>query len=80
MSYYRRSSNSDGSSAVSCGCYLLIFAFNVLVGTWSVNYLLMQLLGKTIPVIGAILIALFAAEVTVPVAIIVWLLKAFGVM
>jgi hypothetical protein len=40
----------------------------------------MQLLGKTIPVIGAILIALFAAEVTVPVAIIVWLLKAFGVM
>jgi hypothetical protein len=45
-----------------------------------VNYLLVEFLGKTIPTIGALLIGLIAGEVTIPSAIVVRILKTFGVM
>jgi hypothetical protein len=64
----------------TCGCYLLVFVFNVLVGGWSVSYLITTFLDKTIPFWGAMLIGLFTAEISVPVACVVWLLKLFGVM
>jgi len=63
-----------------CVFWVLFFLFNLFVGAWSVNYVLFAFLGKTLPFLGAMLIGLFAAEVSVPVAIVVWLLKAFGVM
>ncbi len=71
---------SDKRANVQCGCMLLILVFNVFVGTWSVNYLLMEFLGKTIPIIGAFLIALVAGEFTAPVAIVIAVLKYFHVM
>lgn len=68
---------SAGTTLVNCGCLLI---FNLLIGGWSVNYLLDAFLGKTIPFIGAALIGLVAGEVSVPVAIVVWLLRLFNVM
>jgi hypothetical protein len=79
MSYRYRSSSSD-TGGLSCGCTILIVIVNLIVGTWSVNYLLLEFLGKTIPTIAALLIGLVAGEVTIPSAIVVWILKTFGVM
>lgn len=69
-----------GDGVIKCGCWLVLMAFNVTVGAWSVNYLLQFFMDKTIPFIGAALIGLFSAQLTVPVAIIVWLLQLFGVL
>jgi hypothetical protein len=71
------SDKGAGETLVSCGCFLI---FNLAIGGISVNYLLDYFLGKTIPFLGAALIGLFAAELSVPVAIVVWLLRAFGVL
>lgn len=71
---------SNNDSSATCGCWILVLVFNVLIGGWSVNYLLDFFLQKTIPFIGAALIGLVAGEVSVPVAIIVAILRFFGVM
>ncbi len=76
----RSSSSSDANFIANCGCIILILLVNFIVGTWSVNYLLLEFAGKTIPTIGAFVIGLFAGEITVPAAIIVWILKAFGAL
>jgi hypothetical protein len=73
-----RSYNGDGGG-VSLGCFFSILLFNLILGGWSVSFLLTTLVAKTIPFWGACIIGLFAGEVTVPVAVIVWLLKSFGV-
>ena len=63
----------------SCGCLIIILVVNALLGAWSVNVLL-ALFDKTIPLIGAILIGLVAGEITIPLAVIVAILQAFGVL
>jgi hypothetical protein len=70
----------DAEDVGKCGCYLVILLFNMIVGAWSVNYLLLEFLGRMIPFWGAALIGVFAGEISISVAIVVWLLKAFGVM
>ena len=81
--YYRKKENKmhEGTkdAGFGVGCFLLVIAANITVGTWSVIYLL-EALGKHIAVGWALLIAFFVAEITVPVAIVVWLLKAAGVL
>ena len=72
--------NDDTSIGLQCGCGILILIINIIIGTWSVNYLLLTLAGKTIPLIGAILIGMVAGELTIPAAIVVWLLKFFSIM
>lgn len=69
---------SEAAMTGSCGCAIVIF--NLFIGGWSVNYLLGFFLDKSIPFIGAALIGLFAGEVSVPVAIVIWLLVAFGIL
>jgi hypothetical protein len=58
---------------------IVILVVNALLGAWSVNVLL-GLFDKVIPLIGAILIGLVAGEITIPLAIIVAILQAFGVL
>lgn len=65
-------------SKLTCGCYLLILTINLFLGAWSVNFLL-GLIGKHIAFIYALLIGIVGGECTIPLAIIVWLLKAAGV-
>ena len=72
--------NENNDGLWQCGCLALIVGFNIWIGGWSVNYLLGFFLEKTIPWIGAALIGLFAGEVSVPVAVIVAVLKWFRVL
>ena len=62
-----------------CGCAALVLICNFFIGGWSVGYLLSAFLSKTIPFWGSCLIGLFTAEFSVPVACVVWLLRAFHV-
>lgn len=72
--------NSDSNSLISCGCAFALLVFNVFVGSWSVNYLLEFFLSKTIPFIGSALIGLFVGEISVPVAVVIAILKYFHVL
>ncbi len=65
---------------VPCGCLILVLLFNLAVGGWSVDYLLRFFLDKDIPLIGDVLIGLFVAEASIPVAIVIALLQYFGVL
>lgn len=71
---------SSENSLATCGCGILLIAFNIFVGSWSVNYLLGFFLNKTIPFLGAALIGLVAGEISVPVAVVIAILRHFGVM
>lgn len=67
-------------TTANLGCFVLLILFNLGIGGWSVNYLLAVFLDKTIPFWGAALIGLFTGEFSVPVAIIVALLRRFGAL
>ncbi len=79
MPRYSNSSN-DVSSVFSCGCGILIFVLNLVFGGSSVNYLLMTFLEKSLPFGWAVVTGLFIGEFTIPTAIVVWILKHFGVL
>ena len=68
------------NSTFNCGCALAMLIFNVWIGGWSVNYLLSFFLDKTIPFLGSALIGLFVGELSVPVAVVVAILRHFGVL
>jgi hypothetical protein len=78
MSKYRSSDNSV--AGIQRGCYIVILAFNLFFGGWSVNYLLDIFMGKMIPFFWAMVIGLFTGQFSVPVALIVWILKMCKVL
>jgi hypothetical protein len=59
---------------------VIVFLVNLIVGGWSVNYLLQFFLAKTIPFVGAALIGLFAGEISIPAAVVIVILKYFGIL
>lgn len=63
---------------LSGGCILAFVLFNLLVGGWSVNFLLGVLLIE-IPFVGDMIIGMFIAQISVPVALVILILRAFGV-
>lgn len=76
----RRSSLGSTASGVRCcECFVIILAFNLLVGGWSVRILTELIWGRAIEWGWAILAGLFAGEVTFPAAIVGLILKAAGV-
>lgn len=76
----RYRSETRGDSIISCGCFLLVLVLNLLIGGWSVNYLLDFFIVKTIPTIGATLIGMIIGEITIPAAVVIAILRWFGVM
>ena len=62
------------------GCFLigLVLAINITVGAWSIIEIL-SWFGKEIPLIANAAIGLFVGEVSIPVAIVGWILKICGV-
>jgi len=70
----------DSSGACSCLIWFAVVVFNILVGGWSVNYLLEFFANKMIPFFWAAVIGLFAGEVSVPVAAVVAILHWFHVV
>lgn len=65
-------------NTVGCGLWFAVVIFNLTIGAWSVDKIL-SWFGKDISTIWDILIGLFVAQMSVPVAIIGSLLKWFGV-
>lgn len=78
MRNLRLRTNDNVSTGCGCFTYLLVLIFNLAAGGWSV-WEILSWFGKTIPVWGNVLIGLFTAELSVPVAVIGWVLKACGV-
>lgn len=58
--------------------FVVIFTVNLVIGTWAVNTIL-SWFSKDIPLWADALIGLFTAEVTTPIAIVGYILKACGV-
>jgi hypothetical protein len=78
-SYRTYRPENDSSTWTTCGVYLLIAAVNLFLGGISVQYLIEVFTTKVIPFWGATIIGLFAGEITIPVAVIVYLLKLFNI-
>lgn len=70
--------NTEEKSGCGCTSMLVVFIFNIIVGGVSVDYIL-SWFSKDIPTIADIVIGLFVAEISVPVAIVGWILKLCGV-
>ena len=67
-------------SVANCGCLLVVLVTNLLVGGWSVNLLLNVFLQKTLPIFWAGVIGLFVGEFSIPVAVVVAILRHFGII
>lgn len=70
--------DNDHVTVINCGCSILYLVASIFIGAWSVNYLLAFFGLHVIPWIGAAAIGLFTSTITIPVAIVIVLLKAFG--
>jgi hypothetical protein len=53
---------------------------NVLLGGWSVNYLLLSIFDKTIPFLFAALIGLITGQFSIPIAVAIVILRYFGIL
>lgn len=69
----------EKENGASCGCAIAILIFNLILGGWSVDYLL-SVFAHTIPFGWEMVIGIFTGQFTVPIAIIVAILKHFGVL
>lgn len=58
--------------------WLVLVIINLVVGGWSIAEIL-SWFGKSIPFIFDIIIGLILAEISVPVAIVGWILRICGV-
>jgi hypothetical protein len=75
------SKDRDGTYlGIQCGFYIIILIVNMLAGGWSVNYLLNFFASKVIPFGWAMVIGLFAGEISIPVAVVVAILHMFHVI
>jgi hypothetical protein len=64
--------------AFQCGCVLLVLALNLTVGIWSINYLLDTFVGARAATFPTILGAVLLGEITIPIAVFVWILESAG--
>lgn len=64
----------------NAGCFtvIVILLINLSIGAWSVSEIL-SWFGKSIPLIASAIIGLFAGEISIPIAIIGWILKICGI-
>lgn len=65
---------------MNCSCGLLLIVFNIVAGGWSVDYLLAFFQLKNIPFVADMAIGLIAAELSFPAAVVIAILKYFGVL
>lgn len=61
------------------GCCLSIVLFNLFVGWWSIDFISNQVFNKNLPFIADLIIGVIAAELSVPIAVILWILRSCGV-
>lgn len=72
----------DEKDYVWWGCLLqfIVVVITIAVSAWSVDYTLMFFLGKDIPLFWDIVIGTLGGQVTIPVAIILVILRHLGVL
>lgn len=63
---------------IGCFTAVVMLILNLSVGAWSVLEIL-SWFGKSLPLLASIIIGLFSGAISIPVAIIGCLLKAFGI-
>lgn len=68
--------DSWGKLLFTCFFYLFLALIAAALGGIAVNYLLLILFDKNIPFWGDMLIGLFGGGLTIPIAVIIWVLKA----
>lgn len=66
------------SKNTGCLTVIIIGLINLSIGAWSVIEIL-SWFGKSIPLLGSIVIGLFAGQISIPVAIVGWILRLFGI-
>jgi len=74
----RRASREVRASRFIVNLNLAIFILYFALMGWSSDFIL-GWFGKNIPFIGDMFIGLFAGAVTIPVAVVGWILQLFGV-
>ena len=62
-----------------CGCWIGLFIAELILGGWSVNWLLLEFFYKTIPFFWATVIGIVVGSVSIPVTIVLSILKSFGI-
>lgn len=72
-----RYSNRDRNTVGVFGCMVTVMILNVILGGVSFHYCLWSIFGKDIPWYGDAVFGLFAGEVTIPLAVVVWILRLF---
>lgn len=72
--------NKSNNGLASCGCWIVVTLFNLVVGGWSVNYLLNVFATKMLPFGWATIVGMFVGEFSVPAAVIVVILRHFGIV
>ena len=79
--YYLKGLNMTNFSSGkgTCGCYLAVVAFNVTLGAWTFAYCLDTIFGRIVPWYADAVAGLFLGELTVPGAVICWIIKLCGV-
>ena len=69
----------DPKQGGCCGCIAVFFVFNLLFGGFLFDYCLYSILGKNIHWLGDMLCGLVLGEVCLPLAIVCFILRLFGV-
>ena len=63
---------------LGCLGIIALLVLNITIGAWSIVEIL-SWFGKTIPTIASVALGLFVGEISIPVAIVGWILKVCGV-
>jgi hypothetical protein len=74
------STRDDNTGLIQCGCFIFVLLINLIAGGWSVNVLLDFFLNKTIPFLWASIIGLVIGEISIPAAIVVYILHMFNII
>ena len=62
----------------SCLFALVILTINATIGAWSIIQIL-SWFGKSVPMIANIILGLFVGEISIPIAIVGYILKICGI-
>lgn len=70
--------SKDSEGLAGCGCHLLVVLFNLTLGGYSFQYVLKAFIGKDVAWYWDFIGGLFLGEVTVPLAVIAWVVNHIG--
>jgi len=75
----RNRNNGLGILGGGCGCYLTVIVINLTFGAWCFSYSLNSFFGKDAPWYLDVVGGLFLGELTIPLAVVCFILNSIGV-